>query len=136
MTYPEPALALVTFGVMEMVLLFGILGYGLIGARVAAYAKALEMDVIGWSRSLTPGDTVEAGTRIVDRDTLFLTADVLSVHLVLSDETRGRVGARELALMKDGALLVNTARAGLIDRAALLFELRRGRIRAPAPAQA
>lgn len=108
----------------------GILGLGLIGTRVAAYCRALGMDVVAWSRSMTPERAAEAGVAGVSRDELLSRADVVSIHLVLSPETRGIVGRRELALLRDGALLVNTSRAPLVDEAALLAELGQRRLHA------
>jgi phosphoglycerate dehydrogenase-like enzyme len=101
----------------------GILGLGLIGGRVAVYARALGMNVIAWSRSMTPQKAVDAGVEPVSRDELFSRSDVVSLHLVLSDETRGIVDASALGRMRKGAVLVNTSRAGLIDEPALLASL-------------
>lgn len=108
----------------------GILGLGLIGTRVAGYAQSLGMEVIAWSRSITPEKAAAAGVEPVDQRELFRRADITSIHLVLSDETRGIVGARELGLMRDGAILVNTSRAPLIDEPALLDALAGRRIQA------
>lgn len=108
----------------------GLLGFGVIGRRVAAYALALEMKVIAWSRSLAPGVTPMEGVTAVDFDDLFSGADVVSVHLVLAPETRGIVGAQELGRMGRDALLVNTSRAPIVDEAALLAALNERRIRA------
>jgi D-3-phosphoglycerate dehydrogenase len=108
----------------------GILGLGLIGAKVARYCRSLGMEVIAWSRSMTAEKAAAAGVEPVSRETLFERADVVSIHLVLSAETERIVGPAELARMRTGALLVNTSRAGLIDEAALLGALRGGRIQA------
>lgn len=108
----------------------GIVGIGRIGQRVAQYARAFEMEVVAWSQNLTPEAAEAAGARSVSKEELFATSDVISLHLVLSDRSRGIVGAAELAAMKPGACLVNTARGPLVDEAALLERLRAGAIRA------
>jgi phosphoglycerate dehydrogenase-like enzyme len=77
---------------------------------------------------LTAEKAEAAGVRLVDKETLFRTADVLSIHLVLSDRTRGLVGATELGWMKPSALLINTARGPIVDEAALIAALAEGRI--------
>jgi phosphoglycerate dehydrogenase-like enzyme len=106
----------------------GVLGLGRIGGRVAAVGGAFGMDVIAWSQNLTAEAAAAAGARRVERDELFRQADVLTVHLVLSDRTRGLVGAAELGLMKPTARLVNTSRGPIVDEAALAAHLRAGRI--------
>jgi D-3-phosphoglycerate dehydrogenase len=106
----------------------GLLGLGRQARRVLPVAKALGMKVIAWSTNLTAEAALEAGVTRVDKDALFATSDVLSVHLVLGERTRGIVGARELALMKPTAILVNTARGPLIDENALVETLRARRI--------
>ncbi|MEI5675405.1 MULTISPECIES: D-2-hydroxyacid dehydrogenase family protein [unclassified Nocardioides] len=97
----------------------GLLGLGAIGSRVARVATAFEMDVVAWSPHLTRERAAAGGARPVGRDELFATADVLSIHLVLAEATRGIVGERELGLLRASAYLVNTSRAGLVDTAAL-----------------
>jgi phosphoglycerate dehydrogenase-like enzyme len=106
----------------------GILGLGNLGRRMAAIARAFEMDVIAWSENLTAEAAAEAGATAVGRDELFERSDVLTIHTRLSDRTRGLVGARELALMKPTALLVNTSRGPIVDEDALLAALRKGTI--------
>jgi phosphoglycerate dehydrogenase-like enzyme len=106
----------------------GLIGLGRIGARMAAYCRALDMKVIAWSQNLTPQAASAAGAVRVDKDALFKTADVVSVHLVLSPRTRGIVGAADLALLKPGAIVVNTARAQLIDEVALIAAVQARRI--------
>lgn len=101
----------------------GLLGLGKIGSRVAAVGRAFGMDVAAWSPHLTPERAEAGGARLVDRATLFAESDVVSIHLVLSDATRGIIGADELAAMRGSAYLVNTSRAGLVDTAALLRAL-------------
>jgi phosphoglycerate dehydrogenase-like enzyme len=98
----------------------GLLGLGKIGTRVAAVARAFEMDVAAWSPHLTEERAAEAGVRLVTKPELFSGSDVVSLHLVLSDSTRGVVGAAELGAMRPTAYLVNTSRAGLVDSEALL----------------
>jgi len=97
----------------------GLVGAGRLGARVARVARAFEMDVIAWSPHLTPERATEAGVRAVDKATLFRESDIVSIHLVLAESTRGVVGAAELGLMPSHALLVNCSRAALIDQDAL-----------------
>ena len=106
----------------------GVLGLGNIGARVAKVAKAFDMDVIAWSQNLTPERAQESGVRYVTKEQLFAEADYLSLHLVLSDRTRGIVGAEDLVRMKPTAYVINTSRGPLIDEAALLDTLRNHRI--------
>lgn len=108
----------------------GIVGLGKLGSRVAGYGRAFGMEVVAWSQNLTEEAAAAGGARRVSREEIFGTSDVISLHLVLSDRTRGLVGAGELATMKDGAILVNTSRGPIVDEAALVAELRRGRIRA------
>ena len=102
----------------------GIVGTGAIGARVAKLAAAFGMDVIAYSR--TPGKV--AGVRYVSLEELLAQADVVSLHVPLTDETRGMIGAEELALMKETAVLVNTARGPVVDTKALADALNSGRI--------
>ena len=104
----------------------GVLGLGRIGAQVAGVARAFGMDVLAWSRSLTPERAAEAGVTMAGIDDVLRRADVVTVHLVLSEETRGLLGARELGLMKPGALLVNTSRGPIVDTDALVAALQQG----------
>ena len=106
----------------------GVLGLGRIGSRVARVGEAFGMDVVAWSANLTPERAEKAGATYVSKQELFASADVLSIHLVLSERSRGLVGAEELALMKPTALLVNTSRGPIIDESALLDALRSRRI--------
>jgi phosphoglycerate dehydrogenase-like enzyme len=106
----------------------GVLGLGRIGRRVARVGAAFGMDIIAWSANLTPEGAEQAGATYVSKQELFASADVLSIHLVLSDRSRGLVGAEELALMKPTALLVNTSRGPIIDEPALIDALRARRI--------
>lgn len=106
----------------------GIVGLGNIGTLVAAVGRAFGMNVIAWSENLTPQRCVEQGVGFVSRAELFRRSDVLSIHLKLSDRTRGIVGPDEFALMKSSAVLINTSRAELVDETALLDALRQHRI--------
>jgi phosphoglycerate dehydrogenase-like enzyme len=106
----------------------GVLGLGRIGTRVARVGVAFGMDIIAWSANLTPEAAEQAGATYVSKHELFAAADVLSIHLVLSDRSRGLVGADELALMKPTALLVNTSRGPIVDESALIDALRARRI--------
>jgi D-3-phosphoglycerate dehydrogenase len=108
----------------------GVLGLGNLGKGVARIGKAFGMDVIAWSQNLTPEKAAEGGATYVSKDELFSRADAISIHMVLSDRSRGLVGARELALMKPTAIIVNTSRGPIIDEAALISALREKRIRA------
>ncbi|MEW2483096.1 D-2-hydroxyacid dehydrogenase family protein [Mycobacterium sp. NPDC049093] len=110
----------------------GLVGVGRIGSRVAAIGKAFGMEVIAWSPNLTDERAAKAGVARVDRDTLFADADVVSLHMVLADSTRGLVGRAELAAMKPTAILVNTSRGGLIDEPALVEALHSNQIRGAA----
>jgi phosphoglycerate dehydrogenase-like enzyme len=106
----------------------GLLGLGRIGKRMAEYAKVFGMEVIAWSQNLTAEAASAVGVRRVEKDALFKEADVLSVHLVLSERTRGLVTARELALMKPSAYLINTSRGPIVNEAALIAALEAGKI--------
>lgn len=110
----------------------GILGIGSIGRQVARYGQAFGMNVIASSRSLTREEAALYGCERVDADTLFGEADVVSVHLRLTDETRGSIGWRQFGLMKPSSWFVNTARGALVDEAAMVDALRAGKIRGAA----
>ncbi|GHA86286.1 hypothetical protein GCM10010512_17220 [Streptomyces thermoviolaceus subsp. thermoviolaceus] len=107
----------------------GLLGLGKIGSRVARVGQAFGMEVMAWSQNLTQERADEAGVSLAaSKEDLLATADFVSVHLVLSDRTRGLIGAEQLALMKPTAYLVNTSRAAIVDQDALLTALHEGRI--------
>jgi phosphoglycerate dehydrogenase-like enzyme len=106
----------------------GVVGLGRLGERVARIGAAFGMDVVAWSQNLTAERAAEVGVRRVDRDELLSTADVVTIHLQLSDRTRGLFGRDEFALMKQTAILVNTSRGPIVEEAALLEALRNGRI--------
>ncbi|MBA1231797.1 D-2-hydroxyacid dehydrogenase family protein [Pseudomonas viridiflava] len=106
----------------------GILGLGSIGKWIARYGQAFGMKVIAWSQNLTPEAAAECGVTYVSKQALFEQADVLSVHLVLSDRSRGLVDTQALGWMKPGAFIVNTSRGPIIDEAALIETLQQRRI--------
>jgi len=106
----------------------GVLGLGKLGARVAKFGLAMEMNVIAWSENLTEERCSDVGVKRVDRDTFFETSDVISIHLVLSERTTGLVGEKELKQMKPTSYLVNTSRGPIVDEAALVNALRSGEI--------
>jgi phosphoglycerate dehydrogenase-like enzyme len=103
----------------------GIAGLGRLGSLVARVGVVFGMDVIAWSQNLTDERCKEAGASLVTKEELLARSDVLSIHLLLSDRTRGLFGAAELALMKPTAILVNTARGPIVDEAALIDVLER-----------
>lgn len=106
----------------------GIVGLGRIGSGVARVARAFEMDVVAWSPNLTQEKADAAGARLVSKAELFRTADIVTIHMVLSDRTRGLISAADLALMKPTSWLVNTSRGPLVDEAALIEALQQRRL--------
>ncbi len=104
----------------------GLLGLGRIGKRMTEYAKVFGMEVIAWSQNLTTEAAAAVGVRRVEIEALFAEADVVSIHLVLSDRTRGLVTGSDLALMKPSAYLINTSRGPIVDEAALIAALGAG----------
>ncbi len=106
----------------------GLVGLGRIGVAMARIAQAFEMKVIAWSPNLTAERCAAAGARFVTKEQLFAQADIVSVHLVLSDSTRGIVGAADLERMKPSAWFINTSRGPLTDEDALVELLRAKRI--------
>jgi phosphoglycerate dehydrogenase-like enzyme len=107
---------------------FGVIGLGRLGQRVARVAQAFEMPVLGWSQNLDPDLARSLGVEPVSKADLLRGSDVVSLHLRLSDRTRGIIGAADLALMRPSAYLVNTSRGPLVDTDALLAALNDGRI--------
>jgi phosphoglycerate dehydrogenase-like enzyme len=105
-------------------LTLGVLGLGKLGVRTANVAKAFGMKVIAWSQNLTPEKCQEAGVGYVGKDDLFRQSDFITIHVVLSQRTRGLVGTREFGLMKPSAYLINTSRGPIVNEAALLAALR------------
>jgi phosphoglycerate dehydrogenase-like enzyme len=102
----------------------GILGLGNLGAKVGKIGAAFGMKIIAWSENLTDERARERGAERVSKDELFNRSDIVTIHSVLSPRSRGLVGAREFALMKPTALLINTSRGPIVDEAALLAALR------------
>jgi D-3-phosphoglycerate dehydrogenase len=106
----------------------GVIGLGKIGGRMAAIGKAFGMDVVAWSQNLTAEKAAEGGAALVSKETLLSTSDVISLHLVLSDRTRGIIGKNDIAMMKPSAILVNVSRGPLIDEKAMIDALKAGRL--------
>ncbi|SKA00689.1 Phosphoglycerate dehydrogenase [Enhydrobacter aerosaccus] len=119
-------------GIRNMVVLegkrLGVIGLGKLGARVAGYAKAFGMEVVAWSQNLTEEKAAQGGAKLVTKDELLATSDFITIHLVLSDRTRGLIGASDLAKMKKSAMLINTSRGPIVDEAALIAALKNGTI--------
>jgi phosphoglycerate dehydrogenase-like enzyme len=106
----------------------GLLGLGRLGSEVARVGAAFRMNLIAWSPNLTAERAAAAGAKLVTKDELIAQADVLTIHLVLSDRTRGLVGKADLARMKKSAFLINTSRGPIVDEAALIETLKAHRI--------
>ena len=103
----------------------GLIGLGHMGSLVAKVATAFDMNIIAWSQNMTQERAEECGATLVDKETLFKESDIVSIHLVLSDRTRGLVGASDLALMKPSAYIVNISRGPIIDEKSLIDVLER-----------
>lgn len=112
-----------TVGVSLEKKVLGVLGLGRLGATVARVGVAWQMSVLAWSQNLTAERAAQCGATLVTKDDLFARSDILTIHVQLSERTRGLVGARELAAMKPTAYLVNTARGPIVDEAALVRAL-------------
>lgn len=108
----------------------GLIGFGGIGARLAVLAKALGMEVRAWTRNPSAARAAQHGIEFIPLDQLLAESDVLSLHLLLTPETEGILGAEELDRTKPGVVLINTARAELVGEDALIERLRSGRIAA------
>ena len=106
----------------------GIVGLGKIGARMARYARAFDMHVLAWSQNLTDEAARNAGAERAAKEELFRRSDIVSVHYVMSERSRGLVGTPEIAAMKPTAYLINTSRGPIVDEAALIDALRSKRI--------
>ncbi len=106
----------------------GIVGLGRVGAGVARVGLAFGMKVIAWSQNLTSDKASEHGVALATKEELFRTSDIVSVHVILSDRTRGLVGKPEIDLMKSSALLVNTSRGPIVDESGLIEALQGKRI--------
>jgi phosphoglycerate dehydrogenase-like enzyme len=106
----------------------GVFGMGAIGSRLVTLGRGIGMRVLGWSAQGDDGRIRSAGAQPATKDEILRTADVVSLHVRMTSETRGFIGRKELALMKPTAILVNTGRGALVDRDALLAALRERRI--------
>jgi len=106
----------------------GVVGLGKLGTKVAAIAKTLGMNVIAWSQNLTPEACAAAGVSYATKEDLFATADIITIHLLLSRRSRGLIAAADLARMKPTSYLINTARGPIVDEAALLDVLQKRKI--------
>jgi phosphoglycerate dehydrogenase-like enzyme len=106
----------------------GVVGLGRLGARMARYALALDMNVIAWSPNLTEDKARQAGARLVSKSDLMAASDAISIHMVLSPRSRGIIVAEDIGRMKPGAILINTSRGPLIDEAALVAAVKAGKI--------
>jgi phosphoglycerate dehydrogenase-like enzyme len=104
----------------------GLIGAGGIGAKVGAIGKAFGMEVAGWSQNLTAEKAAAAGVQFLSKDDLLATSDILTIHLVLSDRTRGLISKNDFQKMKPGAILVNSSRGPIVEEAALLAWLQSG----------
>lgn len=106
----------------------GIMGLGRLGSQVAAVGKAFQMPIIAWSQNLTAERASQCGARLVSKEELLSQSDILTIHLVLSDRTRGLIGAKELGMMKSTAYLINTSRGPIVEEQALIQALQQGTI--------
>jgi D-3-phosphoglycerate dehydrogenase len=106
----------------------GIIGLGKLGTRVAHIAKPFGMKVIAWSTNLTPEKCQEVGAEYATKDDLFRNADFVTIHVQLSDRSRGLIGAKEIGLMKPTAYLINTSRGPIVEEKALIAALQERRI--------
>jgi phosphoglycerate dehydrogenase-like enzyme len=113
-------------GLREKVL--GVIGLGNLGSQVATVGKAFGMSLLAWSQNLTAERAAQFGATLVSKDDLLSRSDIVTIHLVLSDRTRGLIGARELGLMKRTAYLINSSRGPIVDEPALVQALRQGTI--------
>lgn len=104
----------------------GVIGLGKLGSKVAQIGKMFDMEIVAWSPNLTDERAQEIGARRVEKDDLFAQSDYVSVHVVLSDRSRGLVGEEDLARMKPTAFLINTARGPIVDEAALVRAVQNG----------
>ncbi|MCR8561380.1 D-2-hydroxyacid dehydrogenase family protein [Mucilaginibacter sp. BJC16-A38] len=106
----------------------GIIGLGNIGTKIAAYAKAFDMNVLAWSENLTEEKATVAGATLVNKEALMRESDFITIHLVLSDRSRNTIGQHELDLMKPTAYFINTSRGPLVDEDALVSTLQQKKI--------
>ena len=106
----------------------GVIGLGRLGSQVARIGAAFDMNLLAWSQNLTAERAAEFGARLISKDQLLSESDIVTVHLVLSERTRGLLGQGDLALMKPSAYLVNTSRGPIVDESALIGALESGAI--------
>lgn len=106
----------------------GVIGLGNLGSQVATIGKAFQMTVLAWSQNLTTERAAQVGVTPVSKDELLSRSDIVTIHLVLSDRTRGLLGTRELGLLKPTAYLVNTSRGPIVEEKALIEALQKGAI--------
>ena len=106
----------------------GVIGLGRLGSQVARIGAAFGMNLLAWSQNLTAERAAEFGARLASKDSLLSESDIITIHLVLSDRTRGLLGEREISLMKESAYLVNTSRGPIVDESALIGALESGAI--------
>jgi phosphoglycerate dehydrogenase-like enzyme len=106
----------------------GIVGLGRLGSYMAGYCRALNMTVLAWSDNLTAEKAQAAGASLVSKQALLSRSDAVSIHLVLSPRSRGLIGAPDIAIMRPGAILINTSRGPIVDESALIEAVRSGRI--------
>ena len=106
----------------------GVIGLGRLGSQVATVGAAFGMNLLAWSQNLTAERAAEFGARLVSKDELLSESEIVTIHLVLSDRTRGLLGEHELSLMKPSAYLVNTSRGPIVDESALIGALESGAI--------
>jgi phosphoglycerate dehydrogenase-like enzyme len=107
----------------------GLIGLGRLGSRVAAVAKAFDMTVLAWSQNLTSERAAECGAERVELEALLTRADIVSIHVVLSERTRNLIDRPQFAKMKPSAILVNTSRGPIVNEVALVEAVTRGQIR-------
>jgi phosphoglycerate dehydrogenase-like enzyme len=117
-----------TVGLELSGLTLGVIGLGRLGSQVARIGQAFGMNVLAWSQNLDHDRVRGLGVMAVGKDELLRRSDIVTIHVRLSERTRGLIGAAELALMKRGALLINTSRGPIVDEGALLAALRDGTI--------
>ena len=106
----------------------GVIGLGRLGSHMARYGRALNMNLLAWSQNMTPDKAQAVGATMVSKEELLSRSDAVSIHLVLSDRTRGLIGAADIARMKSGAILVNTSRGPIVDENALIEAVQARRI--------
>ena len=106
----------------------GVIGLGRLGSQVAKVGTAFGMNLVAWSQNLTEERASKFGARLVSKEELLSDSDIVTIHLVLSDRTRGLLGERDLSLMKPSAYLVNTSRGPIVDESALIGALESGTI--------